>query len=251
VDSKDLTTHDRAVLASFMADDPPDMAMSLGPKCAMAWHIRANFGVSTAYPFDWWIAPARSVLAMLDPRFEFDLEMTDIQITEKSSKTNTAFNRKLNVNHHHDFPRGADRHIEDISDGRMAEVKAKYHHLFRRMKEHIQAARSPMFFMAGVQSGTSTRITGAMPEGPLAPLAAPITEQEVVSQLTEFVGEKARLAIIAPGSDFAVHRIEDRAIRLQFPADLPPSQGHARWVQPVAGYAWAFETLGLTAGRQV
>src|SRR3954451_14648032 len=124
----------------------PDLVISLGPNCRNAFILRRFVGDETAYPFDWWITPARSMMAMIRPEFCFQVSREDLSIEQDGA---TVLNRRRNMLHYHDFPRNRsnDKRVERLDDEVIEQINENYRSLFSRLHGRAGAAARPLFVL--------------------------------------------------------------------------------------------------------
>ncbi len=218
-----------------------DFIFSLGPNCRTAWNVRHHFGIERAAPFDWWITPARSALLLLDPGFEFHVRREDLAVSAPT-QLNSVYNHRLNVLHHHDFPRSGEHHaVLEVSDDDIAKVNSKYAALFDRFHADLQRAQAPVAVLNGIFAGFVRDYQGVPVNGPLN---EPITAEEFARTARRLVGDKLRLVII----DIAPERAVEHAWgqELQQPdlgrRDCAPN---LQWAEPAHVFKAAFERIPL------
>ncbi|WP_170985165.1 DUF1796 family putative cysteine peptidase [Roseomonas sp. AR75] len=220
-----------------------DLVFSLGPNCKTAWNTRAHFSVTRAYPFDWWITPARSMLRMIEPGFAFAVAAEDLVLTPpKENGENSVYNRKLNILHHHDFPREKQL-VTRIDAERIAEINRKYTQRFARLRADVDAAHAPLALLGGVSAGWRTDPTGTGEWN--AALNGRIPPGELVAEVRARLGRKLRVVVVAVGEPSvesfeggALIRRPDRGLRE--PKGAVPS-----YAEPVHLFREAFAALGL------
>lgn len=176
-----------------------DMIFSLGPNCKNTWNLRKNFQTDRAYPFDWWITPARSMLRMIETGFVFSLKQEDLHITDVS-KHNTVYNSRLNLLHHHDFYRDYTSHasgiIRSVSEKDIETLNQKYTYLFNRLHEDLNASQNPVAVLNGTYLGWPTNYEG-IPTNP--DLNTAISNKELAEEIRSRLGKKLRIAFITVG----------------------------------------------------
>jgi hypothetical protein len=220
-----------------------DLVFSLGPNCKNSWNLRSYFGVERAFPFDWWITPARSMLAMLEPGFRFHVAPDDLLITPPAADGgNSVYNRRLHLLHHHDFPR-RDNRVEGIAPEQLAQVNAKYTALFARLHADIAAARAPLAVLNGSSSGWAEDITGAGLMN--RELNGYVRPAELVRGIRDRLGGKLRVVIVAIGPE-RMETFEGGVLiarpdrRRREPQRTAPS-----YAEPVHVFRECYEALGL------
>jgi hypothetical protein len=131
------TAYGRALVQQHLQDF--DLVFSAGPYCRSAFHLRRLFNQSQAFPFDWWVTPASSLLRMLHPNYRFDLTAADVHLTKAAQ---VVFNSRDLILHLHDFERTADGVIsfEDL-DRQLISINAKYCFLFDRLRLRLRESR--------------------------------------------------------------------------------------------------------------
>lgn len=85
---------------------PATHVVSLGHRCATAANVRRFFGFGEAFPFDWWITPHESLLAVLrSPVVDVVYDGLEVCLDGQSVRN------RLGILLHHEFPRAADYSI--------------------------------------------------------------------------------------------------------------------------------------------
>jgi len=230
-----------------------DLVFSLGPDCRNNWNLRNYFGTDRAYPFDWWITPARSMLALLERGRAFHVDRDDLSIIPtRSAGSNTVFNRRFRILHHHDFRRGPDNLVREISDEDIEKVNQRYRIRFKRLFEDIDKAERPLAVMNGVV------IEGAMWEtkwdwgAPAdSPFVQAITPAQVIEGIQERLGKKVHVVIldIAPENIGPErHETYHNGTYLSLPAEPQPdveSGAVPAYAQPAHVFRRAYRMLDL------
>jgi hypothetical protein len=221
--------------------DNPDLVVSLGPNCKNTWNTRSYFNVETAYPFDWWITPAKSMLRMLDRNFEFIAEADDLFITDTVNNSNSVYNKKLNLLHHHDFPRRKNL-VTEVTPAAVEELNSRYRFLFSRFWKHMDAARAPLVLLNGIHAGWQFNVPSG---GKNEALNGPMQPQDLVDAVRASLGEKTFVAIINIDKESrtdldggVVISRPDRGIR----EGLPPEKSYA---EPVHVFREVYAALNL------
>ncbi|WP_158287580.1 DUF1796 family putative cysteine peptidase [Falsiroseomonas bella] len=220
-----------------------DLVFSLGPNCKTAWNTRAHFGVTQAYPFDWWITPARAMLRMIEPGFTFSVAMDDlVMVPPKENGEDSVYNRRLNLLHHHDFPR-RNRLVTGMDQDRLDEINRKYTQRFARLRADIEAARAPLALLGGISAGWRQDPTGTGNWN--AALNGRVPPGELIAGIRDRLGRKLRVLVIAAGEPEVQEyeggvlvRRPDRGVRE--PKGTVPS-----YAEPVHLFRDAFAALGL------
>lgn len=223
---------------------PPDLVFSLGPNCRNTWNLRHHFEFDRAYPFDWWITPAKSMLALLDRDRPFQVELSDLVVTEPEDGTNSVYNRRLNLLHHHDFDRAGGL-VLPITEAAVAKLNAKYTALFTRFWADLDRAERPLAVLNGIYGGWA----GKTPDGGRNRElnGRPLT-QDFFHAVRARLGAKLRLLVIEVGEPAREELEGGTLIRLPDPGtrlDLPPGQGYA---EPVLVFQQAFAAMNLPPG---
>lgn len=219
-----------------------DLIVSLGPNCRNTWNLRNRYGFSRSYPFDWWITPASSMLKMLDPTFQFHVEMDDLIITRSEvGKQNSVYNKKLCMLHHHDFSRN-DGNVVSINQQQIDNVNSKYKFLFERFHQDIEQAQKPVFVMNGLLNQQHV-----IPPEDDQIVPAPLPSANyILENLHKYFGDKCRLVVIdvyngehIKSDYYSVIRFTDNGHRY----NMPSSQTYA---EPVHVFEQAYDHVGLT-----
>ncbi|MGG5808827.1 hypothetical protein [Falsiroseomonas sp. CW058] len=222
---------------------PHDLVFSLGPNCRNAWNTRSHFGVTRAYPFDWWITPAKAMLQMLDPGFAFHVLPGDLVVTPTvGDGENSVYNRRLNLLHHHDFPR-RDRQVQEIRPDDIAALNDKYAALFARFRQDVADARAPLALVNGIARGWPQEPGGT--GRPDRHLNGAIAPQELVDGIRSRLGSKVTVAIVTVGPEQVIRL--DGGVQVSRP-DLgrrEPRGTVPGYAEPVHAFRACYQTLGL------
>ncbi len=218
-----------------------DLIFSLGPNCRNTWNLRNYFGDSRAYPFDWWITPARSMLKMIDPNFRFHIDREDLYLTP-TNEHNTVYNYKLNILHHHDFQRQYGQYpgvIFSISCEEIENINAKYSFLFARLHDDIKSSSAPIAIINGVFSGFETCYKGILTNPNLNTF---ISHCDLAGEVREIFGKKLRLVFITIGQ----HCFEEYewGWNIELP-DNKKYEGDVDFQEPIHVFSEAYKRLGL------
>jgi hypothetical protein len=139
------TAYGRALVQQHLQDF--DLVFSAGPYCRSAFHLRRLFNQSQAFPFDWWVTPASSLLRMLHPNYRFDLTAADVHLTKAAQ---VVFNSRDLILHLHDFERTADGAITLAQlDAQLEGINAKYVFLFDRLRSRLHQAKRCLLIFEG------------------------------------------------------------------------------------------------------
>lgn len=221
------------------------MIFSLGPNCKNTWNLRNNMKTDRAYPFDWWITPARSMLKMLDPGFTFNVRREDLHITD-ASKHNTVYNSNLNILHHHDFYRDysliKSGVILSIDDAAIERLNQKYTYLFERFTADLEAASNPVAVLNGSFPGWPGEYEG-IPTDSTTNTA--ISTFDLANEIRARLGKKVRVAFITLGEpEFRQHEwgFEVAAKDLGERANIDG----AAYAEPVHAFKTAYQQLGFS-----
>lgn len=224
-----------------------DLVFSLGPNCRNNWNLRNYFGTDRAYPFDWWITPARSMLALLDRNKTFTVAREDLEIVPTvTGESNTVRNRRLRLLHHHDFRRDSDGLVREISDDDIQNVNQKYRALFKRLFEDIDKSDSPLALLNGIQDFVQETDQTAVPS-----LARQITPGQLIEEVQERLGKKVHVVIldIAPENIGPErHETYHNGTYLSLPAEPQPdveSGAVPAYAQPAHVFRRAYRMLDL------
>ena len=221
-----------------------DLIVSLGPNCANSWNLRSYFGFERAYPFDWWITPARSMIRMIEPGFRFEVRASHLCLTE-TSEHNTVYNHKLNILHHHDFERNWEGErpgiIHEIRDRELSEINAKYTFLFERLHADLANALAPVAVLNGVFFGFGENFKGYR-TNPV--LNGPVSVEEIVESVHDRLGKRIRLLFVSVGEE----GVEEYSWgwNISMP-DLGTRENvpDAEFAEPIHVYRAAYQKIGL------
>lgn len=166
-----------------------DLVLSAGPYCRIAFHVRRLFEQEQAFPFDWWVTPATSVLAMLHPDYRFNLCADSIFLTEAGQ---VVLNSRDQILQLHDFQRDRDGALimEDL-DRQLIEINSKYSFLFERLRQLLHAADRCLLIFEGLmpaQQLETHRLRTACPE-----LKYPALKPNFASELVAMLRDAYRV----------------------------------------------------------
>jgi hypothetical protein len=219
-----------------------DLIISLGPNCRNTWNIRKYFKIQKAYPFDWWITPAKSLLAMIEPEFEFQVFMSDLHITVPKDNSNTVYNSRLNILHHHDFDR-MNGVVCRINNRQVDAVNDKYIALFRRFHNDLKQAEHPVAILNGVDSGWIEKTPNGQ-ENSL--LNGKISPDNLIQAIRAHLGNKLCVIIINIGSSDKIQKVDGGiiiSVRDSGKRDDIPH--YLNWAEPLHAFRCAYEKLSL------
>jgi hypothetical protein len=220
-----------------------DLVFSLGPNCKNAWNVRAFFGVQRAYPFDWWITPARSMLRMIEPGFAFSVSAGDLVLTPpKENGENSVYNHRLNILHHHDFPREK-LLVTRIDPERVAEINRKYVARFARLRQDVAEARAPLALLSGISAGWRRDPTGTGDWN--RALNGPVPPRELIAAVRAALGAKLRVVVVSKGEP-ALDEFEGGAVIHRPDRGMREPRGAVPgYAEPVHLYRESYAALGL------
>jgi hypothetical protein len=125
-----------------------DLVFSAGPYCRTAFHVRRLFDQQQAFPFDWLVAPATSLLCMLRPDYRFSLSREQLFFTKSAQ---VALNIRDQILHLHDFERtSAGLLSADNLDEQLVQINSKYMFLFERLRQRLQQANRCLLIFEGL-----------------------------------------------------------------------------------------------------
>ncbi len=91
--------------------------ISLGTSCRSAHHIRRQFGITEAYPFDWWIFPLTATLSFLeDPDVECLYDERWLVLNRENGEAAAVTNERYGIRLFHEFPRENGAVIANFAD---------------------------------------------------------------------------------------------------------------------------------------
>lgn len=121
--------------------------ISLGTTCRSAHHIRRHFGVTEAYPFDWWILPLTATLAFLeDPDVEKLYDERRLALLRRDDRAITVRNEHYGIQLFHEFPRENGAVISSFAD-HIAAPKERTRMLLERLFRLPK--QDPILFVKG------------------------------------------------------------------------------------------------------
>ena len=212
-----------------------DLVLSAGPYCRTAFHVRRLFEQEQAFPFDWWVTPATSALAMLHPDYRFNLCADAIFLTEAGQ---VALNSRDQILQLHDFQRDRDGALSmDDLDQQLIQINSKYSFLFERLRQLLHAADHCLLIFEGLmpaQQLETHRLRTACPELNY-PALKPSFASEVVAMLRHAYRVEATLVSVGLGPP----SINQQGDLLEITAPMLPSafDEHAEpWQRPWASY---------------
>lgn len=221
-----------------------DLIFSLGPNCRNTWNLRSYFGFDHAYPFDWWITPAKSMLKMIEQGFRFHVDKEDLHITP-TNKHNTVYNYNFNLLQHHDFQRQWGQYpgvIFSVTDEDIEKINSKYNRLFARLIEDVKNASNPIAVLNGSFSGWPTDFEGILTNPVLNGFIPPT---ELAGEIRDRLGKKLRLAFISVGEK--VHEDHEWGWKISVPdLGLRENMKDTEWAEPIHVFRQAYKQLGFS-----
>lgn len=222
------------------------MVISLGPNCRNTWNLRKYFNFDRAYPFDWWITPAKSMLKMINPAFDFRLKKEDLLVTGLATNgKNSVYNRRLNLLHHHDFNR-IEEVVQEVIDKDVERLEEKYRFLFSRMKSDFAQATRPLAVLNGINSGWCGKMS---PDGvENTALNGPVAPQALIEAIREQLGRKVEVLIVKIGEQ-AIQTFEGGA-QISFPdtGKREALRDKEAYFEPVHVFKAAYQAMSLPPG---
>jgi hypothetical protein len=226
-----------------------DLIFSLGPNCRNTWNLRSYFGINATYPFDWWITPAKSMLRMLEPGFKFHVDQDDLLISPPYEH-NTVYNYKLNILHHHDFPRRWDGNHQGVvlstEDKDIENINQKYTYLFKRFFEAVKNVSNPVAVLNGSLKGFGANYKGIVTNRELNGF---VPHHDLANEVRERLGKKLKVVFVEIGDKLieqhewgCIVRLPDLGIR--------PEENGSGFEEPVHVFTSAFEEIGLNLTEQ-
>jgi hypothetical protein len=225
----------------------PDLIIPFGPNCRNTFNVRQYFGITKAYPFDWWIVPIASAFYMLDPEFRFSVSLTDLIVIETGGKEDSVYNRKLHILHHHDFPRDNFK-VVPITEELLKDLNDKYQYLFRRMQDEVSAASQILFISHGLRYGMREIDYSAC----LTPrVQVQISLSEASLRMRSLFGDRASMLVIDDGE--AAFSTEGCATWIKRPDNgvrRYPVGHQNSYAEPLNTYQSIFIELGLSSASR-
>jgi hypothetical protein len=238
---QDLSTaYGRALVQQHLSQF--DLVFSAGPYCRSAFHVRRLFDQQLAFPFDWWVTPASSLMQMLRPDYRFSLSREQVFFTQSAQ---VALNSRDQILHLHDFERTATGELSTENlDEQLVRINAKYTFLFERLRQMLQQADRCLLIFEGLMPALELepyRQRTASPELIYPDLAAAFAT-DLVAMLRDAYGVEATLVCFKLGAA-AIERQQDL---LMITAPLLPSvfdQDAEPYQRPWASYDLLFAYL--------
>ena len=119
--------------------------VSLGHRCRMTRRMRDFFGFETAYPFDWWLTPAKSLLRFLE---EWDLDRLfdpdELEEIGANGAVQLVRNRRYGIKFQHDFG-VVDSTIPSDWRDRIPDAKSRTAYLMARFERLNDPRRRILF----------------------------------------------------------------------------------------------------------
>lgn len=160
-----------------------DLVFSAGPYCRSAFHLRRLFDSQVAFPFDWWLTPASSLLRMLEPRYVFKLNQEEVFLTQSGQ---IVLNSRDQILHLHDFKRLPSGEISLANlNIQLNHINSKFCFLFKRLHDRLHAANNCMLIFEGLMPATkleSYRIKSSCKE-----LTYPILSSNFATELVDML----------------------------------------------------------------
>lgn len=219
-----------------------ELVFSAGPYCRAAFHLRRLFDQEQAFPFDWWVTPASSMLRMLQPDFRFQLTPGQIFLTEAAQ---VVLNSADQILHLHDFRRTATGEIS-LSDLelQLEQINGKYGFLFERLRQRLQAANRCLVVVEGLMPAAeleSYRQRTGCPELTYPPLQHDFASV-LVAMLRDAYQVDATLVCFNLGAP-AIEQ-QDQLLLITAPYLASPFDQEAEsWQRPWASYNLLIELL--------
>lgn len=223
-----------------------DFVVSIGPNCQTAWNLKNHTEDYRRRPFDWWICPFFSALHMLSPQFRFELSPDDVRCIE-TRDTDTVYNRRLNLYHHHDFDRTADGYIAPNWAANLRAVEQKYQTLFEAFWRDFNKAERPAFVLGEFLTfRNNVKVENAGLEAPDFDIGE-VTPREAAEMLFRRFPDKDLSVIVIHESTTETTEIEPPYYRVTRrdngyrPVFLPPNA----YQHPINVFRDGFEAIGL------
>lgn len=141
-----------------------DNFISIGTKCAVTYNIRRYFGTNKSYPMDWWITPLGSLPELIDNGFDAGIHIDNLELVEGK---HSVINKRLQVLHHHDFPRDENGLIVDTWRDYVDEARDRNERRARRLCDLLEGPDFNILFIDWI--GAHQWIQGAQKDGCYAP----------------------------------------------------------------------------------
>ncbi|MCQ4159822.1 papain-like cysteine peptidase [Roseomonas sp. GC11] len=110
----------------------------LGSRCRLTHNLRAHFGFTTGYPFDWYILPLHGLLAILEEGLEAGaVYHPDLLVEERdeAGRVQHIRNARYGIIHEHDFPKDATQGVLPGWREHIPRAAARFAALARRLAE--------------------------------------------------------------------------------------------------------------------
>lgn len=212
-----------------------DLVFSAGPSCRCAFHVRRLFNQEEAFPFDWWLTPASSVLQMLQPDYRFALRASDVHLTQAGQ---VVLNSRDLLLHLHDFQRTDAGTISlERLDDQLRKINAKYTFLFERLRERLRTAQRCLVILEGLMPAAALESHRQRTTCPALsyPELSPAFASNLVALFGEAYGVETTLASFNLGPPAIVEHTNMLQITTPW-LDAPFGTDAEPWQRPWASY---------------
>ena len=125
---------------------PYDEIVSLGAHCRVAYNLRRTFGISRAFPFDWWVTPAQALVAFLgDPSFDKLYDELRMAPAMGGDRILAIDNLHYGVQLQHEFPRQRGGALVDDWPAHLGSARERTEFLWDRMVGLMRQGRRMLF----------------------------------------------------------------------------------------------------------
>lgn len=197
----------------------------LGHRCRMTRRLRDHFGFETAFPFDWWLTPAKSVLRFLE---EWDVgklfDPDELEEVGANGAIQLIRNRRYGIKLQHDFG-VVDSAIPPDWRDRIPQAKARTAYLMARF-EGLNDPRRRILFC---REYTETDGGGE------------IVYKAIRKAMAKRLPLAKRNFVLVSGTGFAPYGWVPLVI--DDPSERPWTGDPTRWDPALASLGWTFRPL--------
>lgn len=204
-----------------------DHILSLGGACQSAYQIRRRFQTERAFPFDWWVTPARGLVELVESAFGDLFNPRNLKIVTEN-RSQWVLCRRYGIVHYHDFD-------EARIDGRLhpflvraacARNVEKFAYLYRQL---VTLTGRVLFVRCGDAYVPQNELTGEFDSELLARLVAGLKRL--------IPGAESSFLLLNGYTGPAVESVH---------IDTVDSYGDTTWQGSSKGWDEMFERLGIT-----
>ena len=145
-----------------------DEIVSLGGDCPLAFNLRRTFGITDAFPFDWWVTPLPALMAWLeDPSVQRLYDPSLLEPVVRDDVVEGLRNRHYGIVIQHEFPKSEDGGVRSDWREHLEAPRTRSQHLLDRFLALPSTAKRVLFarsFVEAEQQAFAGRIPELMAE---------------------------------------------------------------------------------------